>query len=145
MTYTLKQVTIRTNNGPEGMEKMGALWADVASGKLSVLQEGIMPIAKYHNYESNHKGDFDMSIIGVTGDFIDELENQTNNGIYKKYYVDDQGSDMVACIREAWQNVWSEEDAGQLSRGYTQDYEISTPAEFSKDGKASCCLYIAIK
>ena len=54
MSYTLTSVTIRTDNTPEGMKKIGELWDDVTGGKLPILfdsahnfQTGISPVSRY--------------------------------------------------------------------------------------------------
>ncbi|MCH4239532.1 MAG: AraC family transcriptional regulator, partial [Oscillospiraceae bacterium] len=35
--------------------------------------------------------------------------------------------------------------SGNIRRAFTTDYESSVPAKFTKDGKAHCYLYIAVK
>lgn len=37
MSYLLKEITIRTNNTVEGMEKIEEVWKDINSGKLPLL------------------------------------------------------------------------------------------------------------
>ena len=70
MSYRLKAVTIRTNNSEEGIRKIAELWEDVLTGKLSLLADGIIPISQYSNYESDEKGDYDISIVGVEHNFF---------------------------------------------------------------------------
>lgn len=54
MSYILKEVVLRTNNTPEGMEKISQLWGDILSKKISLLPENKneLLISKYSNYES---------------------------------------------------------------------------------------------
>jgi len=152
MAYTLKQVTIRTKNTEEGLKKIGEVWQDIMTGEIPVLfdsehtfQQGISPVSKYSNYESDYTGYYDLSIIGMTPDFFQTIEMEAGIGLYKKYDETDETGDVSTCTKQAWENVWSDEKSGIISRAYTEDYESSIPAEYSKDGKAHCCLYIALK
>lgn len=150
MAYLCNCVTIRTNNTAAGMQKIDELWADIVSGKLPVLfdsahcfQQGISPVSRYSNYASDETGDYDLSILGVSADFFAEMERKCAQGIYKKYDVSAADGDLGKCTKEAWEKVWSEQAAGKIRRAFTEDYESSVPAEYTKDGKAHCYLYIA--
>ena len=145
MAYTLKAVTIRTNNSEEGIRKIAELWGDVLTGKLSLLADGVVPISQYSNYESDEKGDYDLSIIGVEYNFFEDMEKEVKKGLYKKYEAVDENGNVEMCTKKAWENVWNDTHSGILKRAFTVDYESSVPAEFSKDGKAHCYLYIAIE
>ena len=145
MAYTLKAVTIRTNNSEEGIRKIGELWGDVLTGKLSLLADGVVPISQYSNYESDEKGDYDISIVGVEHNFFEDIEKEVEKGLYKKYEANDENGNVEICTRKVWKNVWNDTHSGILKRAFTIDYESSVPAEFSKDGKAHCYLYIAVK
>lgn len=152
MTYTLKEVTIRTDNTGIGMRQIGELWRDVSSGVLPILfdsehnlHQGIMPIAKYSQYEQAEKGAYDLTIAGVTEAFFQQLEAQVDAGIYRKYVASDENGDVTVCTKLAWGKVWEEQSAGLLCRAFTNDYESSVPAAFSQDGKAFCTLYIAVQ
>ena len=37
MAYSLKEVTIRTDNSEEGMEHIGELWRHIMDGRLPIL------------------------------------------------------------------------------------------------------------
>ena len=145
MAYKLKAVTIRTNNSEEGIRKITELWEDVLIGKLPLLSDGIIPISQYSNYESDEKGDYDISIVGVKHNFFEDMEKEVEKGLYKKYEAVDENGNVEICTRKVWKNVWNDTHSGILKRAFTIDYESSVPAEFSKDGKAHCYLYIAIK
>ncbi len=152
MAYTLKQVTIRTNNTDEGMKKIDEIWKDIESGKMPILfdsehvfQQGVSPVSKYSNYESDENGDYDLSIMGVMADFFQKIEIEVGKGLYKKYDEADETGDIGICARKAWEKVWNDGKLGFITRSYTEDYESSVPAEYTKDGKAHCYLYIAIK
>ena len=47
--------------------------------------------------------------------------------------------------QKAWERVWAEQKNGGIVRAFTMDYESSVPAEYTKDGKAHCYLYIAVR
>ncbi|MGL5436882.1 MAG: AraC family transcriptional regulator [Lachnospiraceae bacterium] len=152
MSYLLKQVTIRTNNTEDGMNKINELWNHVASGKLPILfdsdnqfQQGISPVSKYSNYDSDETGDYDLSIIGVKAAFFQMMEAAVASGGYIKYDESDDSGNIGLCTRKAWEKVWSEQRNGIISRSFTEDYESTVPAEYTKDGKAHCYLYIAVK
>lgn len=152
MAYTLKQVAIRANNTEDGMKKIGELWQDITSGKLSILfdsehvfQQGISPISRYSNYESDENGEYDLSILGVTSDFFQMIETEVSKGLYKKYDVADENGDIGICTKKAWEKVWNDRKSGVITRTYTEDYESTVPAEYTKDGIAHCYLYVAIK
>ena len=145
MAYKLKAVTIRTNNSKEGIRKIAELWRDILIGKLPLLSDGIVPISQYSNYESDEKGDYDISIVGVKHNFFEDMEKEVEKGLYKKYEANDENGNVEICTRKVWKNVWNDSHSGILKRAFTIDYESSVPAEFSKDGKAHCYLYIAVK
>ena len=88
MTYRLKAVTICTNNSEEGIRKIAELWEDVLIGKLPLLSDGIIPISQYSNYESNEKGDYDISIVGVEHNFFEDIEKEVEKIVYKGSWKD---------------------------------------------------------
>ena len=152
MAYKLKEVTIRANNTDEGMGKIAELWQDITDGKLPVLfdsahifQQGIMPISRYSSYAGGENGEYDLSIMGVETDFIQRLEAEAKKGLYKKYNETDETGDIDACTIRAWEKVWGDRKSGAIKRAFTEDYESTMPAEYAKDGKAHCTLYIAVK
>lgn len=152
MAYIINEVTIRTNNTAGGMEKIAELWRDIMSGKLPVLfdsehnfKQGISPVSRYSNYAGDETGDYDLSIIGVTADFFAELEHKTAQGRFKKYDVSDDNGDLEVCTQRAWERVWADTKRGELKRSFACDYESSVPAEYTKDGKAHCYLYISVE
>lgn len=152
MAYKLNEVTIRINNTVEGIKKIEEMWCDITSGKLPILfdsehnfQQGISPVSRYSNYENDENGDYDLSIMGVTADFFNQIEIEVRKGFYKKYDVCDDNGDIGACTKKAWEKVWNEQKNGDIKRAFTKDYESSVPAEYTKDGKVHCYLYISIQ
>lgn len=146
MTYQLQAVTIRTNNTESGMQQIQALWSDIFQNTIPLLSGNVQQeqpdilISKYDNYENKEHGDYDLTIMNVKASFIETLEKNVAQGSYQKFYATDVSNDVGICTKQAWETVWS----SNCQRAYRQDYEISVPAAFAPDGKAYCCLYIAI-
>ena len=70
MAYLLKEITIHADNSEGGMSKITAVWQDIVSGKIPLMfdsvgtfQQGLSPISKYENYESDETGDYDLTIF----------------------------------------------------------------------------------
>ncbi len=152
MAYSIKGVTLRTDNSKAGMAKIDELWRDIESGKLPLLfnsdhelLNGISPVSRYSNYASGENGEYDLSILAVTAGFFGELENGVREGRYRKYDESDENGDISQCARKAWEKVWAEKQSGAICRAFTEDYESTVPAQYTKDGKAHCYLYIAVK
>ena len=152
MAYALKEITIRTNNTQDGMKKIAELWSDVASGKLPILfdsehnfRKGISPVSRYSNYSGDETGDYDLGIMGVTAEFFAEMESKIANGEFKKYEFSDDNGDVAYCTQKAWEKVWNDSKSGLIKRSFSCDYESSVPAEYTKDKKAHCYLYVSVK
>lgn len=150
MAYQLTAATIRTNNSPEGMARIGELWMDVASGKLPLLCDsqgnvapGVLPVARYSNYSSDENGDYDLSVLGVPPTFFQTMDEKAAGGSYRKYEAADENGELTACTQKAWEAVWADQRSGALQRGFTADYECTMPKETAGDGNAHCTLYIA--
>ena len=151
MSYKLDRVTIRTNNTADGMKKIEEVWGDIVSGKIPILYdsahnflEGVSPISEYSNYETDENGNYDLSILGVTAEFFQKIESEVSRGKYKKYDESDENGDIGVCTKKAWQRVWTEQKTSKIKRAYTKDFESTVPAQYTKDGKAHCYLYIAV-
>lgn len=152
MAYSLASVTIRTDNTVEGIKKIDELWKDIESGSLPILfdtthkfQVGVSPVSMYSNYASDETGEYDLSILAVKSSFFGEMEKLVSEKKYQKYDVSNSEGDLSACAKEAWTMVWNDTRVGNIVRVYTKDYESTVPAMYTKDGKAHCYLYIAIK
>lgn len=150
MAYLLKEVTLRTDNTEVGLKSTQELWAAVSSGKIPVLfdsdqkyQERIFPMARYSNYETDASGAYDLSIMGVTAEFMQMLEADVKSGKYRKYEA--AGETTSACVETAWKQVWEETGSGKCNRAFSEDYEATVPAEYARDGQCQCSLYIAVQ
>lgn len=151
MAYSLKDVTVRTNNSPNGMEKIRALWQDIITGKLPLLFDSghqlvpeISPVSRYSHYASDENGDYDLTAMAVKTDFFAEMEVKVQQGLYRKYDGKDTAGNLEACTQKAWEKVWAQQQAGELHRAFTKDFESTVPAEHTEDGCAHCYLYIAV-
>ncbi len=149
MAYSFSRVTIRTDNSDSGMTKINELWADIMTGKVpldfienGVPVKGLSPISAYSDYESDEKGKYDLSVMTITADFFAKMESLVTQGKYIK--IDESGDTITDCANKAWLKVWELTASKELKRAFTIDYESTVPAEYTKDGKAHCYLYIAV-
>lgn len=150
MAYSFKSVTIRTDNSESGMAKINELWADILQGKVplefienGVPVKGLSPISSYSDYESDEKGKYNLSVMSVTVDFFAKMEELVAQGKYIE--IDESGETITDCANKAWSKVWQLTASGEMNRAFTIDYESTVPAEYTKDGKTHCYLYIAVK
>lgn len=149
MSYSFKNVTIRTNNSEQGLAKIGKLWEDILTCKIpfDFLQNGtpvkdLSPVSCYSEYESDENGYYDYSIICVKTDFFFEMEKKVARGEYIK--IDEAGSNVSESSMNAWKKVWEKSTKGELKRAFSKDYESTVPQEYTKDGKSHCYLYISV-
>ena len=150
MAYSFKSVTVRTDNSESGMAKINELWADIMTGKIPLdfiengaPVKGLSPVSSYSDYESDEKGKYNLSVMSVTVYFFADMEKAVALGKYIK--IDESGETITDCANKAWSKVWQLTASGNLRRAFTIDYESTVPAEYTKDGKAHCYLYIAVK
>lgn len=132
------------------MEKINGLWADIMAGAVPLAfmengrpVKGLSPVSIYSNYESDETGGFDLSVMSVSVDFFAKMEELVAQGAYVK--IDESAESIAGCAGKAWSNVWKRTANGTLRRAFTTDYESTVPAEYTKDGRAHCYLYIAVK
>ncbi len=96
MSYSLKSVTLRTDNSESGMAKINELWADIMTGKIplefienGVPVKGLSPISSYSDYESDEKGKYNLSVMTVTAAFFAKMEELVAQRKYIK--IDESG------------------------------------------------------
>lgn len=145
MSYILKEVVLRTNNTPEGMEKISQLWGDILTKKISLLPENKneLLISKYSNYESDENGEYDLTIMRRELKFLLKLDERVKNREFIKYEeIDDN---IENCARKVWNRVWKDKKNNKLDRAYIEDYQLDILSIFSQDGKCHSILYISIK
>jgi predicted transcriptional regulator YdeE len=125
--------SVRTNNFNDDqlLQKITALW-EQASNHLN--NQEVITYGVYHNYESDYKGDYSLSIAieDHTTEPILELSTQTKYEIFKVDTREDQG------VLNTWRKIWECENDGTLARGYTHDFEKYYP-----NGEIE--IYIALK
>lgn len=152
MAYRVTGVSIQVKNDEEGIKDISMLWEDILSGKIPLLYDseknfikGISPVSEYSDYESDENGLYNLTIMGVKSDFFTNLEEKVSKGDYKKYDISEDSGNLELCTKKAWIQVWQDSKDKVINRAFTKDYESTVPAEFTKDGKAHCYLYIAVK
>jgi len=124
---------VRTNNFNDNllMQKITGLWKE-ASNRLTNQDSIIYGV--YHDYESDYKGDYTLSIATEDKKSEPSLEIP-NNAKYEIFNVDtaeEQG------IINTWKKIWERENSGTLNRAYTYDFE-----KYYRNGEIE--IYIAIK
>ncbi|WP_089743524.1 GyrI-like domain-containing protein [Gracilibacillus ureilyticus] len=109
----------RTNNfnDKDIMQKITELWKEASPH----LPENENTYGVYHEYESDYKGDYSLSI--AKEDEIGSIEIPMN-AKYKIFYVDTTDEQGVF---HAWSNIWEQEEAGLIERAYTFDFEKYLP------------------
>lgn len=132
------------------MAKINELWADIMTGKIpldfienGVPVKGLSPVSAYSDYESDENGFYNLTVMTVDVKFFAEKEAEVKQGKYIK--IDESGDSITECANKAWSKVWRLSASGELKRAFTVDYESTVPAGYTKDGKAHCYLYIAVK
>ena len=125
--------SIKTNNfeDPNMAIVIGGLWQ--RAGAMLQGYEGMI-YGVYDKYMSNYKGDYRLSVAieaSNSGETISIKEEQQ----YRVFSVDkgiEQG------VYKMWQIIWGLEEAGELQRAYTVDFEKYTPT-------GDIEIYIALK
>ena len=70
----MNEVTIRTDNSAEGIEKINRLWQDVMNGNTTlVINQDTVLISRYSHYASDETGSYDLSILAVDKEFLHQL------------------------------------------------------------------------
>lgn len=113
------------------LQKITELWRDASH---TLAKDGTTKYGLYHNYESDYKGDYSLS-IAIESNGEEPTIAIPQNEKYVKYHVepgDERG------ISNTWAEIWAQEEAGTLKRAYTYDFE-----KYSPDGEIE--IYIAIK
>ncbi|WP_078596247.1 GyrI-like domain-containing protein [Evansella clarkii] len=112
--------SIRTNNFNDEhvMQKITGMWKE-ASERLP-KHESIYGV--YHEYQSDYKGDYTLSISVEDSNGESFIEIPSNDP-YRIFKVDttEQG------IFNTWNSIWEQEEAGILNRAYSFDFEKYYP------------------
>ncbi|MCR6109978.1 effector binding domain-containing protein [Bacillus sp. A301a_S52] len=123
----------RTNNFNDDLvlQKITELWK-IASANLADHDDSLYGL--YHDYESDYKGDYTLSVAIKTTEESADLSLPENEK-YEVFHVDTTDEQGVF---KAWQKIWHLEESGELNRTYSYDYE-----EYRVNGDIN--IYIAIK
>lgn len=121
---------IRTNNFSDKdlFEKIRSLWGKTNDYPI----ENDMKYGIYHQYVSNYRGDYTLSIA---------TETPVSN---EKLIIPDHEYKVFECLQdehsigETWKKIWRLEDEKKLNRDYSLDFEKYYP-----DGRVE--IHIAIK
>jgi len=113
--------SIRTNNFNDEriMQKITDLWQEASEQ----LPKNENTYGVYHNYESDYKGDYSLSIAieNHNGESMIEIPKNNKYRIFKVDTTDPQG------IFHTWSKIWEQEEAGILQRAYSFDFEKYYP------------------
>jgi predicted transcriptional regulator YdeE len=113
--------SVRTNNFNDDrlVEKIAGLWKEASSH----LNQNQIIYGVYHNYESDYKGNYTLSIA------IEDSQGHPSlkipkNGNYEIVHVDTTDEQGVV---HTWKKIWESEDSRTLTRAYTYDFEKYYP------------------
>jgi predicted transcriptional regulator YdeE len=113
--------SVRTNNFKDKaiMQKITDLWKEATS----VLPEDEVIYGLYHDYESDYKGDYTLSVAMESND----NESTINIPIASKYETFEVDTSDENGILNTWKQIWELEEKGNLSRAYSFDFEKYYP------------------
>ncbi|WML38271.1 effector binding domain-containing protein [Neobacillus sp. OS1-2] len=114
--------SVQTNNFNDDLliQKITGLWRE-ASNRLT--KPDMITYGVYHEYKSDYKGDYTLSIAIEENNSVPSLEIP-HTAKYEIFHVDtteEQG------IINTWKKIWELENAGTLERAYTYDFEKYYP------------------
>ena len=116
--------SIRTNNFQDEhcVEKIQALWQEQEGAVKEAFAQGEPVYAVYHDYDSDYKGDYSLSICRLTDGEVYDFD--TSEQTYQVFEADKEDPQAIL---HAWQRIWQAEEAGELHRDYTIDFEKYDP------------------
>lgn len=116
--------SISTNNfqDPNMMEKIGNLWQKHQKEVEEAFTQGLPIYAVYHDYASDYKGDYSLSLCSLSDK--EDWDFDTSGQTYQVFEVDT--SDSKGFLH-TWQQIWQAEEARELQRQYSIDFEKYDP------------------
>jgi len=115
--------TIRTNNFKDEqiMNKIKTVWEE-AYQHLGQNHSGIK-YGVYYNYESDYKGDYSLGVATQDryGESIISIPENEKYEVFKVDILNEHG------IINAWKKIWELEEARELERAYSYDFEKYFP------------------
>ena len=119
--------SVRTNNFTDDalQDKIRAVWHTAREKNDGGMLYGI-----YHDYESDYRGDYTLSVATTSpiGDDIIALTQAT----YTTYIT------SAPHIFDTWESIWQRESEGSINRAYTIDFE-----RYLEDGRVE--IFVAFK
>ena len=102
------------------MQKITDMWKEVSS---QLTNHKNFTYGVYHQYESNYKGDYSLSIAIEDRDSESciVIPNSEKYEIFKVDTSEEQG------IYNIWSKIWKLEEEGTLVRAYSYDFEKYYP------------------
>lgn len=124
----------RTNNftDPNIETKIISLWEENEILVNQSLAAGKSIVCVYHEYDSNYKGDYSVS-LGVE-EYL-EGEFDCSSYSWKEYKVN---SSEEFGVLNTWKKIWEDEEKGKIDRVYDFDFE-----KYSPDGQIA--IHISCK
>lgn len=131
LLYELASVTTNNFTDPEVFKKIGMVW-EKAHNILEERKD--IEYGVYHNYNSDYKGDYTLSIATSAFPTDDIIKVDS----YAKYRVFNVDTAKVEGISNTWKYIWELEEKEEILRAYTIDFEKYYP-----DGTVE--IHIALK
>ncbi|MDH5231921.1 MAG: GyrI-like domain-containing protein [Gammaproteobacteria bacterium] len=126
---TITGLTIRTNNELEmnpATGKIPGLYAQFDETIMVNYQAGEKVFGIYHNYESDHTGEFDV-MAGFDGE-VNSTDARLKQIVIPggEYLVFQQSGEMPQCVIQAWQQVWDyfADAESEHRRAFSIDFEF---------------------
>lgn len=130
--FAVHGLTIRTNNHDEmktsGL-KIGALWQDFYVNVAPNLQTESEVFGIYHQYESDHLGEFDVTAGATHLQVQSKLSDQSTLEVSLvdsgEYLVFSNKGSMPSMVVELWQQIWAyfSAEGCEYERAYRTDFE----------------------
>ena len=116
--------SIRTNNFQDEhcIEKIQALWQEQEEAVKEAFVQGEPVYAVYHDYASDYKGDYSLSICRLADEEVFDFDTSEQS-----YQVFEADKEDPQAIFHAWQRIWQAEETDELHRDYSIDFEKYDP------------------
>ena len=114
--------SIKTNNfeDPNISVAIGELWQR-ARALTQDYKDAVYGV--YDTYTSNYKGDYRLSVAIESASNCETISIKDE----QKYRVFSVDTEIEQGVYKMWQTIWGLEEAGELQRAYTVDFEVYTP------------------
>lgn len=113
IVYILQETRVN-NFSPNSMDNIMELWESAYDSYEDFAD--YIKYAIYHNYESNYRGDYTLSL--ATKDIETGYEFNLKMDKYIKYSAEDMDD-----LPNLWEEIWDDEENCKIDRTYKYDYE----------------------